>query len=328
MRAAALASLRAGVTCAFDLVRGVAGASAAILDAEARALRSVGLRAVVAWGARGERGGRRGGADEVAASAAFADRHAADPTLRGAIGISGLADASDELLDAAVGPAGRHALVACVGEDESDLAHAFERWAKRPVDVLAARGLLSPRALVAHAGTAVHAEAIALAEAKASLAVTPRAAMFFGAPVPPLLPFAALDVPVLLGTDGLFSDVAGEAIAAAMMHRHAERSAGAAAGLVGRVAWPAAARLASTLFDAPVGSLEAGALADVVVLDWRPPVEVPAVPDGDLAILWAGAPAAWVVVDGEVRLREGRLLGGDEAAIAAAARDAAAALRG
>jgi cytosine/adenosine deaminase-related metal-dependent hydrolase len=133
---------------------------------------------------------------------------------------------------------------------------------------------------------------------------------------------------VLLGTDGLFADVACEAVAAAMMHRHAERSAGAATGLVGRVAWPAAARLASALFGEPVGALEVGALADLAILDWRPSVAVPDVPDGDLAILWAGAPAAWVVVDGEVRLREGRLLGGDEAAIFEAAREAAAALRG
>ncbi len=327
VRAAALAALRAGVTCVLDLVRGAPGAAGAILEAEARALQSVGIRAVVGYGARGARGALRGGADEVDASAAFAERHAAHRLLRGAVGLAGLADASDELLAGAAAPARRHGLIACVGEDESDLAHAFERWGQRPVDVLATRGLLSSRAVVAHAGTAVHAEGVALAEAGAFLASTPRAAMFFGAPVPPLLPFVALGVPVLLGTDGLFPDVAGEALAAAAMHRFAERSAGAAAGLVGRVAWPAAARLVSDLFGERLGVLEPGTLADLVVLDWRPPVPLPDVPEGDLAMLWAGAPAAWVVVDGEVRLREGRLLGGDEGAIAAAARDAAAALR-
>lgn len=328
VRAGALAALRAGITCVVDLVRGAPGATAEVLDAEARALRAVGLRAVVAHGARGARGGERGGADEVAASAAFAARHAGDRTLRGAAGLCGLADASEELLEAAREPARVHGLVASIAEDESDLAHAFARWARRPVEVLAARGLLGPRTVVAHGGTAVHHEGLLLAEARANLAVTPRAAMFFGAPVPPLLPFAALGVPVLLGTDGLFPDVAGEAVAAAMVHRHAERTAGAAAGLVGRVAWPAAAKLATDLFGAPLGTIEEGALADLVVLDWRPPVPVPDVPPGDLALLWAGAAAAWVLVDGEVRLREGRLLGGDEGAIAEAARETAAALRG
>jgi cytosine/adenosine deaminase-related metal-dependent hydrolase len=325
VRAAALAALRAGVTCAVDLVRGAPGAAAAVLDAEARALRSVGLRAIVAHGARGEPGGLRGGAEEVEAAAAFAGRHAADRTLRGAIGIAGLADASEDLLAAAAGPGRAHGLVASVGEDEADLVRAFERWGKRPVGVLAARGLLSPRAVVAHAGTAVHHEGVALAEAEAFLAIAPRAAMLRGAPVPPLLPFAALEVRIVLGTDGLFPDVAGEAVAAAMLHRQAERTAAPAAGAGGWAAWPDAARLASTFFGAPLGVLEAGALADLAILDWRPTVPLPAAPDGDLALLWAGAPAAWVVVDGEVRLREGRLLGGDEAAIAAAAREAAAA---
>jgi 5-methylthioadenosine/S-adenosylhomocysteine deaminase len=323
VRAAALAAMRAGVTCVFDLVRGAGGATAT-LEAEASALSAIGIRAVVAYAAQGDPGGRSGGAADVAEAAAFARRRASDPRLRGSIGLAGLADASEELLEAAVEPARRAGLHASVGEDEADLAHAFARWGQRPVEVLAARGLLGPRAIVAHAGNAVNAEGGALADAQTQLAVTPRAAMFWGAAVPPLLPFAAVGVPVVFGTDGLFADVAGEAVAAAMMHRWAERSAGAAGGLVGRVAWPAAARLASSLFGAQLGILEPGGLADVVVLEWRPPVPLPDVADGDLAMLWAGAPAAWVVVHGEVRLREGRMLGGDEARIAEEAREAAA----
>lgn len=326
VRAAALASLRAGVTCVVDLVRGAPGAAAELLDAETRALSSVGLRAAVAYGARGRRGGEAGGVDEVLASARFAERHAASPRLRGMVGLSGLADASDEALEAAAEPAARFGLDACVGEDESDLAHSFARWGRRPVEVLAARRLLGPRALVAHAGTAVHAEGLLLAEAGASLALTPRSAMFWGAPLPPLLPFAALGVQLVFGTDGLFPDPACEAVAAVTLLRHSERTASAAAGLVGRTAWPAAARLASALFGERLGVLAPGAVADLALLEWRPTFPLPEAPDGDLAVLYAGAPAAWVLVDGEVRLREGRLLGGDEAEIAALAREAAARL--
>jgi cytosine/adenosine deaminase-related metal-dependent hydrolase len=320
-RAGALAALRAGVTCAFDHLRAAPGSAAEALEAVAGACAAVGLRAVLAYGARGA-----GGPDEVRASAAFADRHAADARLRGAIGIAGLFDTSDETLAAAGALASRAGVHACLGEDESDLAHAFARFGRRPIEVLAAHDLLGPRAVIAHGGTTVHAEAVLLADAAAALAVTPRAAMFFGAALPPLLDFASVGVPIAFGTDGLFPDVAGEALHAATMIRHAQRSASAAGGLVGRVAWPAAARLASEWFGEPLGRIEAGALADVVVLDWRPAVPLPDVPAGDLALLWAGAPAAWVIVDGEVRLREGRLLGGDEAETAAHAREAARAL--
>ncbi len=44
---------------------------------------------------------------------------------------------------------------------------------------------------------------------------------------------------------------------------------------------------------------------------------------GDAAVLWAGAPAAWVVVAGEVRLREGIPLGLDPEEISARAVEAA-----
>ncbi len=326
VRAGALAALRAGVTCAFDVMRGAPGTAADLLAAEARAIGSIGLRAAVAYGARGERSGRSGGADEVRAAVAFADRHSAHPLLRGAIGLAGLADASEEMLEVAAAHVRTVGLQACIGEDESDLARAFARWGRRPVEVLAARGLLSPRTVVAHAGTTVHSEAAALAESSAVLAVTPRAAMFRGVPLPPLSTFAGLGVAIAFGTDGLFPCPASEAVAAAMVQRNLERTANAVPGLVGRIAWPAAARLASSFFGDRIGTLEEGALADVVVLDWRPPVPLPDVPDGDLALLWAGAPAAWAIVGGEVRLREGRLLGADEAEIAARAREAAAAL--
>ena len=232
-----------------------------------RRLRRRRPRAVLAYGARGA-----GGPDEVRASAAFAGRHAADARLRGAIGIAGLFDTSDETLAAAGALASRAGVHACLGEDESDLAHAFARFGRRPIEVLAAHDLLGPRAVIAHGGTTVHAEAVLLADAAAALAVTPRAAMFFGAALPPLLDFASVGVPIAFGTDGLFPDVAGEALHAATMIRHAQRSASAAGGLVGRVAWPAAARLASEWFGEPLGRIEAGALADVVVLDWRPAV--------------------------------------------------------
>lgn len=328
VRAGAAAALRCGVTCALDAFRGAPGAAAELLAAEERALAAAGLRAVVAYGARGGRGGASGGEDEILAGAAFAARAAAHPRLRGAIGLAGLADASEALLAAAAEHAPRAGLHACIGEDESDLAHAFARWGRRPVEVLAQKGLLGPRTVVAHAGSAVHTEAVLLAEAKATLAVSPRAAAFFGGPLPPLARFAELGVPIVFGTDGLFTDPAAEAVAALAMLRHAERSAAVARGLVGGVAWPAAARLVSEAFGVRAGVLAPGALADLAVLDWRPPFPLPDVPDGDLAVLWAGAPAAWVVVDGEVRLREGRLLGQDEAEIAARAREAGARLLG
>jgi len=317
-RAGALAALRGGATTAFDLVRGRPGAAGEALEAVARGVSAVGLRASLSFGSRGAEG-----AAEVEAGAVFARARAGDPRLRGCPGLDGVAEASEAALEAAAAHVPALGLHASVGEDEGDLAHAFQRFGARPVEVLAARKLLGPRTVVAHAGTAIQGEGLALAESQSLLAVAPRAAMLWGAPLPPLLPFAALGVRIGFGTGGLFPDLACEAVAALMAHRQAERNASAGAGLVARVAFPAAARLASETFGAEIGGLVEGAAADLLVVDWRPPLPLPDVAEADLTLLWAGAPIAWAIVGGEVRLREGRLLGADEAEIAARAREAA-----
>jgi cytosine/adenosine deaminase-related metal-dependent hydrolase len=321
-RAGALAALRSGVTTVLDLVPGAPGEGGALLEAGARGLAAVGIRGVLAFAARGARGEppRR---EDVRSSADFAAGRSGDRRVRGMVGLSGLVGVSDEVLDEARSRLAEGGLHASVGEDEADLAHVFSRSSRRPLDVLAAHGLLGPRSAIAHCGTVVHSDAVTLADSGATVVVTPRAAMCWGAPFPPVVALATLGVRVALGTDGLHPDVAGEAVAATLIVRAAERSTAAAEGLLGRVAWPAAARLASELFGDTLGALESGALADVVVVEWRPPVPLPDVHAGELAVLWAGAPAAWAIVDGEVRLREGRLLGGDERQIAEHASEAA-----
>lgn len=325
--AGAAAALKAGVTCAFDLVRAAPGQAAATLAAAARGVEAVGLRVVLAYGAS-DRCGAGQGLRESAAAASFAERHREHPTLRGAAGLDGLDAAPDGLLGA-IGPlAARHGLLASVAEDDTDLAAAYFRGALRPIDLLAARGLLGPRTVVAHGSTTVREEALRLASAGAALAVTPRAAAFWGTPLPPMADLAAGGAAVVLGTDGLFPDTACELVATTLFHRGQARNPRAAEDLAGQVLWPGAARLAGRFFGASFGELAPGAVADLVIVDWRPAVPLPALPQGDLALLWAGAPAAWAIVGGEVRLREGRLLGVDEDAVAARARAAAARLMG
>jgi hypothetical protein len=69
--------------------------------------------------------------------------------------------------------------------------------------------------------------------------------------------------------------------------------------------------------------IEEGAAADLAILEWRPAAVVPEGRGGDAAVLWSGASAAWVVVAGRVRLREGIPLGLDPEEISARAVEAA-----
>ena len=323
--AGAVMAVKAGVTCAFDLLRAAPGHAAEALDAAGRALDRIGLRAVLAYAAS-DRAGAGEGRSEVRAAAAFAAAREGHPSVRGATGLDGLDAAPDELLAALGVPAARHGLLASVGEDDTDLTAAFFRGAMRPLDFLAARGLLGERTVVAHGSTTAREEGGRFAESGATLCATPRAAAFWGAPLPPVAELGAAGCALALGSDGLFPDVACELISVTLFHRSQARSPRAAEGLAADVLWPGGPRLAGRFFGGTFGAIEPGAVADLVVLDWRPAVPLPALAQGDLALLWAGAPAAWTIVGGEVRLREGRLLGVDEAEVAARAREAAAKL--
>ncbi len=316
--AGALAALRAGVTCAVDLSSGAAGGEAEALAAVARGVSTVGLRAALARALHPRRLGP--GAEAVRA---FAASVAGSSILRGLPGLDGLDGAELASLTELEETASRLGLHASISEDESDLAHAYGTACLRPVQLLGSAGLLGSRTIVAHGSALVSAEATLLGRTGSALVVTPRATLFWGGGFPSLEPLAVHDVPIALGTNGLYPDLAGEAVALAMLLRraHGGRPPG---DLLGHVVWPAGAEIATRLFGDRVGLLEEGALADVVVLDWRPPFPLPDAPEGDLALLWAGAPAAWAIVDGQVRLREGRLLAADEAEIAARAREAAA----
>jgi cytosine/adenosine deaminase-related metal-dependent hydrolase len=101
-----------------------------------------------------------------------------------------------------------------------------------------------------------------------------------------------------LGTDGITSDMFEEATIAWFKHRDAHGPLGideVVGGLSG------GHRMASRHFDAQVGRLEAGAVADLVMLDYRSPT--PLVPDniaGHIAFAMKSAEVNTVVIDGRL----------------------------
>ncbi|HET8732648.1 MAG TPA: amidohydrolase family protein, partial [Anaeromyxobacteraceae bacterium] len=209
--AAALSALRAGTTTVLALERGAHGAEEETLLAVERAVRAVGIRAVVAHGASDLGGADRGLASARAAEA-FAAPRAADPLVRGMAGLDGLYATTRATLDALAGPAARFGLHASVGEDGSDLERSWGLDRKWPVKLLEEAGLLGSRTVVAHGSSLAAPEAEAMRAADAVLAVAPRAARFWRSGLSGLDVAALAEAPVALGTDGLFPDLAGEAV--------------------------------------------------------------------------------------------------------------------
>jgi cytosine/adenosine deaminase-related metal-dependent hydrolase len=320
--AAALAALRAGTTTVLGLERAAPGAELETLLAAERAVRKVGIRAVLAHGASDLGGADRGRASARAALE-FAAPRASDPMVRGMAGLDGLHATTRETLEALAEPVSRFGLHAAVGEDGADLERAWGLEQKWPVRILDDAGLLDARTVLAHMSALSTPEAEAVRAADAVLVAALRASRFWGVPPMSLEIAAGVEAPVALGTDGLFSDLAGEALELAAYLRVRRSASPPPAEYLADSVWPTGATLAGQLLGARLGAIEAGAAADLVILEWRPAGVVPEGRGGDAAILWAGAPAAWVIVAGRVRLREGVPLGVDPEEISARAVEAA-----
>ena len=320
--AAALAALRAGTTTVLGLERAAPGAELETLLAAERAVRKVGIRALLAHGASDLGGADRGRASARAALE-FATPRAGDSMVRGMAGLDGLHATTRETLEALAEPASLFGLQAAIGEDGADLERAWGLEQKWPVQMLDDAGLLGARTVLAHMSTLSTPEAEAVRSADAVLVASLRASRFWGVPPMSLEIAANVEAPVALGTDGLFPDLAGEALELAA-HLRVRRSASPPPSeFLADSVWPTAATLAGQLLGARLGVIEAGAAADLAILEWRPAGVVPEGRGGDAAILWAGAPAAWVIVAGQVRLREGIPIGVDPDEVSARAVEAA-----
>jgi putative selenium metabolism protein SsnA len=228
------------------------------LDVIADALASLGLRSVLCY-ETSDRDGPERAAAGIAENARFFGRVRREPPplVRAHVGAHASFTLSDETLLACaeLGPLHVHA-----AED------AVDRGA---VDRLARLGVLDERTLLAH-GVHVAADEIELVRA-ANATVAHNARSNMNNSVGRAL-VEALGPRVVLGTDGIGSDMFEESRTAYFRLREDDATAGAD--------WPLArlaesARLAGRIFGEPLlGTLEPGAPADLVVLDYPAPAPI------------------------------------------------------
>ncbi len=235
--------------------------------------------------------------------------------LRGLVGAHAAFTLESATAEALADVAARHSSGVHIhlAEDASDTlkdGHPTVTWLKQ-------RGLLGPRALVAHAVHLSDPELKQLAESGARVVHNPRSnannRVGYARP-------ARFGERLLLGTDGIGADMRAEtqfAFFAAREHRDPFDAVAALDRNREYAAWH---------FGVQPG-LDPGAVADLVVLDYA---AVTPLEPGNLAghVLFGlpAAPVRHVVVDGRVVLRDGHCLNVDEERLFARARELAARL--
>ena len=212
---------------------------------------------------------------------------------------------------------GNSSLHVHVAEDRADVEDCRRRGEAGVVERLRRHGLLVRRTLLVHG---VHLTGTELVDAQASgawIVHCPRSNMNNAVGYAPTAAFKR----AALGTDGLDSDMLAEARVAFLKLRDAGRDDALAAALAMLVGGQ---RLADAFFGLPLGRLDAGAPADLVVLDYRPPT--PLTEENLAGHLLFGLDRSHVrstMVAGRLVLRDRKLTTVDEAAVLASARAAA-----
>lgn len=319
--AGALEAARFGVTSVVDhhaSPRAIPGS----LDRVGQALGEVGLRGVLCYEVS-DRDGPEVAAAGLAENERFLEAHRAHPRLRGLVGAHASFTLGDETFDRLARLVERtgsgihiHLL-----EDGADRERSVAEHGADPVTRLDRRGLLTPRALLAHGVHLTAVEAERLREAGVRLAHNPRSNMNNRVGATPVRWLADR---LVLGTDGIDGDILAEARAA--FFRGREHEPPVDLGVVPAMLQRSNALLEG-IFGERFGVLAPGAVADLVLLDYDPPTPLTAENlVGHLGFGWGAHLVRTVIVGGELVLRDRQIVRLDAAEAFARTRAAAGTL--
>jgi len=294
------------------------------LSVIAQAVEQAGVRAVLCYEVSDRNGAEQAQAS-IAENVRFLKEIGEHPRIRGAFGLHASMTLSDETLAACVSAierfeTGFHIHVA---EHEADEEDSLKRSGVRTVRRLKRAGILGKRTIAAHA---VHIDAWEmelLRQSETWVAHQPRSNMNNGVGAMRFDDMLRGGVKVCLGNDGMGNAMFDEWRAAYLLHKVVNRDPRAADGeSIVRVAVDHNAALAEIFFpDETFGTLSAGAVADLIVLDYHPftPLTEANLPWHAIFGFESSAITATIAA-GEILMWDRQLLTLDEAAIAAEAR--------
>jgi putative selenium metabolism protein SsnA len=315
----ALESLRAGVTTLFDhhaSQRAVRGS----LGALTRSLTEIGIRHSLCFEVSDRDGpdaAREGIEENVAFLSGLLSNSGGRDLARGLFGLHAAFTLSDATLarcavHARALGAGFHVHVA------EDAADTF-----RVVDRLIRAGILGERTICVHGVHLDRDDLGRLAATGSWLVHCPESNMNNAVGAARLDAAERASVRLALGTDGFTADLTREALVAHLLHNHTNGKPGQS-GLIPSLLFHQNAALASEFFGLSLGVLRAGAAADVVLWDYRPPTPLTTANFwGHVLFGVVSARARDVWIDGRPVLDSGRIPGMDEEDLLARCRSAA-----
>jgi len=314
-RLTAVETLRAGVTTLFDhhsSQRSVRGSLSTI----ARVLAEAGMRSCLCFEVS-DREGEAAAAEGIEENRAYLHevRTGGGAMRRALFGFHAAFTLSPRTLNASVRAAretdaGFHIHLA---EDRCDEDGSRRIDPRNLVERLAGEGVLTEKTLCVHG---VHLDQRGIERLSASgawLVHCPQSNMNNAVGAVSLRRMRAAGVRLALGTDGFTSDVKREALVGTLLQNHLMSDPREGSETLPGLLFSSNAALAAECFEPGIGRIEAGAPADLVIWDYRPPTPLTRENfTGHLLFGLVNARARDVFVAGQPLLRDGRLLTLDE----------------
>jgi putative selenium metabolism protein SsnA len=294
------------------------------LDAIAKAVDQAGVRASLCYEVT-DRNGDNGAEAGITENVRFIRRlrDHPHPRLAASFGLHAAFTVSDATLERCLQEAqgldlGFHTHVA---EDKADQTDSLKKYGMRVLERLEKRGVLGPKTIAVHC---VHIDAYemdALRATGTNVTHQPRSNMNNAVGVADVTGMLKRDINVALGNDGFSNNMFTEMHVTYLLHKINQGDPRAMPGdTVAQIAFANNTKLAEVFWPQPVGVLEPGAFADIILLDYAPYTPLT---EGNFPwhIIFGidGSQVTHTIVGGKLLMEDRKLLTLDEEAIAAKA---------
>lgn len=288
-------------------------------ESTTRAAQEIGMRAFIAYGVK----------DDLEPFRRYAASVRDDPLITAVVGLHSPYAATADQIRAAAKLSEELNLLSTmhVSEMDFELKELREKFNQTPIEYLDSLGLLSPRFIAAHCIFLTDADIALLAKHDVGVAHNMVANIKSAKGVAPVLKLRAAGVRVGLGTDGAMSgntlDIIGQLGYVAKLHKldNKDRTVMPAKDVVEMATLGGARALHR---EAQLGSLEAGKLADVIIIDTESTAMVPLY-DIATTLVYAASPrdVRTTIIHGRVVMEDRKIGTVDVALIRAKVRELA-----
>ena len=250
-----------------------------------------------------------------------------DDMLKGMFGLHASMTISDKTLDKCLTEmeglgSGFHVHTA---EGIEDLEDSQAKYGKGIVERWYEKGVLSPKTIAVHCVHISEKEMDLLKEKDTIVVNNPESNMGNAVGTSPVLKLHKKGILLGMGTDGYTSDMTESYKVGNIVHKLVNQNPNVAWGEMPDMLFNNNKTIANRFIDGTIGVLEAGAYADVIVVDYNPPTPLNAGNvNGHLLFGVSGRNVETTVVNGKILMENRELAGIDEERLMAKSRELAA----